>query len=106
VIEQIRYLIQTILTGPCLIGRHRLMLEPTQKALGVTHPGFEYCPRCGKTRDLATEPPYAHPDSLDGLLPDADETWLAEMDALTWPDDTDWQHTRDASARLARSTED
>lgn len=104
-IEQIRYLIQTILTGPCLIGWHKLMLEPTQKALGHIYPGFEYCPRCCKTRELA-EPTVEHPETLDGLLPDAQETWLAELDAQLWPEDTDWQYTRDASARLARSTED
>lgn len=105
--EQIRYLIQTLLTGPCLIGRHKTMLEPTQKALGHIYPGFEYCPRCRMTRDLAAEPPYEHPDSLDGsLTTEEQEAWLAFMDADTWPEDTDWQYTRDAQARLARSTED
>lgn len=103
--QAIRYLAETLATGPCLIGRHKSTLEPTQTACGRTFVGFEYCPRCCMTREL-TEPTVEHPESLDNLLSAAQEAWLAELDAALWPDETDWELTRDAAQRLARSTED
>lgn len=103
--ETVRYLTETLLTGPCLIGRHKWAIEPAQTINGKTFPAFLNCPRCCTTSGLA-DPAPDYPENLDVLLSDADEEWLAEMDAATWPDETDWEHTRDASARLARSTED
>lgn len=103
--EWLRYATETLLTGPCLIGRHKLRYQPEQHALGRTYPGFEYCPRCCMTRGLAVLPD-GHPDDYDGLLTDTEEEWLAELDAELWPEETDPELIRDAQEHLARSTED
>lgn len=102
--EWLRYAAETLLTGPCLIGRHKRRYEPAQEALGHTYPGFDYCPRCTRTWGL-TVLPDGHPDNFDGLLTDAQEEWLADLDAQLWPEEADQDLTRAAQERLDRVKE-
>lgn len=87
----------------CDQGGHHWYTPEVSTTVPTTGRPVELCVCCGIVRrdhNPFDVPPARHPESMDIVLSDEDEDWLAELDGLTWPDDADEHLIRDAIAHL------
>ena len=65
-----------------LTRRHPWQFQPAERdRAGHVLGPWRYCPICGATIALLTEPPADHPESMTAELPREQEEWLAALDA-------------------------